>query len=65
MLKQGLREKPEERIHIFYILASHGMMKSGRQVVLINEFNKRISFYKLWQIEFNIRDIADLFPNSY
>ena len=37
----------------------------GRQVVLLNEWDKRSSFYKKWGIEGEIRDIAWHFPNSY
>ena len=60
-----LRENPNEKILIVFILAGHGMQMAGKQVVLLNEFNRGTAFYKFWGIEGQIRATAELFPNSY
>lgn len=39
---------PDKKFLIFYVLAGHGMMVSGRQNMLINEFDPNKSFYKMW-----------------
>ena len=45
-IKIRLRDHPEELYLIFYILAGHGMSSAGRQMLLINEFDKSRGFYK-------------------
>ena len=50
-LLKKLRNNPKEKILIVFVLAGHGMQMSGKQVLLINEFNKYTGFYKFWGIE--------------
>ena len=58
-------DNPDKNYLIVYVLASHGIQSSGKQIVLLNEFNKGTGFYKAWGIEQDIRDVAEMFPNSY
>ena len=60
-----LKNNPEAKVLIVFVLAGHGMQVSGKQVVLLNEFNASSGFYKFWGIEEQIRSVAELFPNSY
>ena len=49
------KEKPLETILILVLFAGHGMINDGRQVLLVNEFDKSKTFYKLIGAEENIR----------
>ena len=64
-LKKALAAHPEDKYLIFYCLAGHGMVAAGEQQLLINEYKKQTTFYKMIGIEADIRDIAKKFPNSY
>ena len=64
-LKMRLKNNPDKKFVIFYILAGHGMVKEGRVIVLINEFYKSATFYKMWCVEADIRKISFEFRNSY
>ena len=48
-----------------FALAGHGIQLDGRQTILINEFDKRSGFYKMWSIETNIRNWASRNTNTY
>ena len=50
---------------VIYIFACHGIQESGSQGVVVNEFDKRTEFYKIWKAEAMIRTFAKMFPNSY
>ena len=41
------------------------MQDSGRQVVLLNDFDEKTGFYRRWQIEFDVRDRAKDYRNTY
>ena len=60
-----LRNNPERNYFIFYLLAGHGMIVNGSQAVLLNQFDKSPTFYKIWAVEADIRDIAIRYSNSY
>ena len=64
-IKNRLKENPDKKYLIVYVLAGHGIQSAGRQVVLMNEFHKRTGFYKFWGIEGDIRDIARKYQNSF
>ena len=59
------KEKPLETILIMCLFAGHGMINDGRQVLLINEFDKSKTFYKTIGAEENIRMAAQNFQNAY
>ena len=56
---------PNELVLIMCLFASHGMIREGRQVILINEFDKTAGFYKLLGVEENIRLAAKASNNAY
>ena len=64
-IKKRCRESPAENFLIVYVLASHGMIVDGQQVVLLNQFDERTRYYKMWSAERDIREIAETFANSY
>ena len=64
-LNKRARVNPEKKILIVFALAAHGMQDSGRQVVLLNDFNEKIGFFRRWQVEFDIRDRASAYRNTY
>ena len=47
-IMKRLKKKPDLGFLINFLLAGHGMQKNGMQIVLINEFDKTESFYKVW-----------------
>ena len=64
-IRAHLRKNPHKNYFYFYLLAGHGMVISGSQAVLLNEFNKSTTFYKFWGVESDIRYIAENYSNSY
>ena len=64
-LNKRARVNPEKKILIVFALASHGMQDSGRQVVLLNDFNAKKGFFNTWQVEHDIRDRASAYKNTY
>ena len=48
-----------------YFFAGHGVQDMGQQTLVINEYDKGTTFYKLWRVEAMIRMFAALFPRSY
>ena len=64
-IKKHLQNTPEVNSFIFYCVAGHGMVAAGEQQLLINEYKKQTTFYKMVGIEADIRDMAKKFPNSY
>ena len=56
---------PNELVFILCLFASHGMIRDGRQVILVNEYDKTTGFYNLLGVEENIRMAARMSSNSY
>ena len=50
---------------IVYVIAGHGITSSGKQMVVLNQFDKSTRFYKMWGIEGIIRSITSMFKNTY
>ena len=50
-IRSRIMSNPEKNYLVIYMLAGHGMISTGKQVMLLNEFNKNTGFYKLWGIE--------------
>ena len=49
---------PEKTVLALSCFASHGMIFSGRQVILLNEFDSAKGFYKIFGVEEIIRLLA-------
>ena len=64
-IRQRIANNPDKNYLVVYVLAGHGMIAAGKQVMLLNEFNKSTGFYKFWGIEGEVRGIAQKHPNSY
>ena len=64
-LAKRIKARPDETFLIVYALAGHGMQCNGRQVLLVNDFDKKIAFYKMWGVENDIRTSARNNRNSY
>ena len=58
-------DEPNTNFLIVYVFAGHGMDAFGKQVMLLNEYNKKTGFYRMFGAEAEIRDIASKYPNSY
>ena len=56
---------PQETVLALSCFASHGMIRDGRQVILVNEFLSGNGFYKIFGVEENVRQMAQKFPNAY
>ena len=64
-LRKLLFDAGDERIAIIYCFASHGGMRGGLQTVVVDEFDKRGRYFRLWQVEAMIRNLARKFPRSF
>ena len=60
-----LKASPDKKFLLIYALAGHGMQMDGRQVVLINTYDKKTGFYRIWGIETDIRNLAKNNSNAY
>ena len=47
-IMRRLQKNPDKGHLINFLLASHGMQKHGAQIVLINEFDTKARFYKVF-----------------
>ena len=64
-LSNRIKTHPNETFLIIYALAGHGMQVNGRQVLLVNDFDKNTAFYRMWGVENDIRTSAKNNHNSY
>ena len=64
-IAKRLKARPDKTFLLVYALAGHGMQMDGRQIVLINTFDKKTGFYRVWGIEAEIRKYAKNNKNSY
>ena len=64
-IAKRLKASPDKTFLLLYALAGHGIQLDGRQVVLINTFDKKTGFYRIWGIEAEIRKYAKDNANAY
>ena len=64
-IKKRIKKTPDNTFVLVFALAGHGMQMDGRQIVLINQYDKKTRFYKLWSIEADIRGMAKNNTNAY
>ena len=50
-LNQLVKRNPHEIVFALSCYASHGMIMDGRQFILVNEFDSKKGFYKLYAAE--------------
>ena len=58
-LSMGNESNPLTNYMIIYHFAGRGVLNSGQQYFVLNEFDKEKKFYKLLPAEERIRDLAD------
>ena len=46
-----MEEKPHQTVLVLSCYSSHGMIQDGRQVILVNEFDSKRGFYRLFAAE--------------
>ena len=59
------RDHPERNYLFFFVLAGHGIVLKGGQSMLLNEVRANGNFYRCWNVELDIRNIAAEYRNSY
>ena len=64
-VKKRVRVNPDKKVLIVLAMAGHGMQMDGRQIVLVNTFNRKRNFYEFWPVEADVRDISGKYRNSY
>ena len=64
-IKKRVRELPDKNFLIVFCVAGYSMQIGGHEVVLVNEFDGRSTFYKFCSVEKDVRLIAELFKNTY
>ena len=60
-----LRKSPDQNFLIIFCYAGHNMQKNGKHIFLFNEFDESTKFYKVIDVEDNVRNFAQLYKNSY
>ena len=63
--KMEIVASPETKFLVIFAIAGHGMQMDGRQIAVVNEFDKRTGHYKKWNVEHDIRLIAERNRNVY
>ena len=64
-LMNTFKQEPDEKILNLYLVASHGMVAAGQQTVVVDEYDAKTRFYRLFTIEYWIRKFAKDFPNTH
>ena len=64
-LSKLAKNNPNEMILALFCYASHGMIKDGRQVIILNDCSEKESFYRSFGAEENMRTGARTFSNAY
>ena len=64
-LRKSKKSKPIEKYLIFFLFATHGILKDGKQFIFVNEFNHNQDYYYRIAIESKLRSWASIFPHSY
>ena len=60
-----VKNNPDERVLIIYVVAGRGMQLNGFQGALLNQFDSKKGWYKFWGVEGMIRVIVKNYPNTY
>ena len=64
-MKKRCKNNPDKRFLFIFVLAGHGILQRGEQILLVNEFSNNTKFYKVWPAEADIRKLASTYSNSY
>ena len=58
-------EREGQNILFVWLIAGHGIEVNGQQMFVLNEFDKKSGFNKLYPIEGKIRSFSSKFGNSF
>ena len=58
-------KEPDTSVFIVYLFACHGVQREGKQCAVVNEYDKRTGFYRLYPAEDDVRRLSKKYPNSY
>ena len=64
-LDKTFRMNPDKLILLMHCYAGHGLSKDGRQVLLINKYDRENKFYKYLPAEIEIRMMAKNHRQTY
>ena len=64
-LMRSFKEEPEKKILNLYLVASHGVVDTGQQNIVVNVYDKLGRWYKRFPFEYWIRKFAKDYPNTY
>ena len=64
-LGKQFKQNPEINYVVIFVVAGHGMNERGQQIMLINEFNPKTNWYKMFNLEQFIRTFAESYQNTY
>ena len=64
-LKEAEEERPSEKYLVICLFATHGVIKGGTQQIIVNEYDRRTKFYRLFPAEKNMSNLAMNLSNSY
>ena len=54
-----------EKYLIFFLFSTHGILRDGTQCIVLNEYDKKTQYYKMYLVEKKLRFWAEIYPNLY
>ena len=64
-LRAAKKSSPQEKHLLFVFFASHGILRDGTQWIVLNEYDKKKEYYKLFGAELKMRSWAEIYPSTY
>ena len=64
-LTKLFKENPDRKYVILALFASHGIVESGSQCVVVPEYSSKHHWYKKWSVEETFRQFAKSYSNTY
>ena len=64
-LRKYFKETPDTKTAMIWFFAMHGGSLEAQQCVLIDEYDPKTKFYRIWQVEALIRDLSKKHSNSF
>ena len=56
---------PSKNFMVFVMIDAYGLVKDGKQHILLSDYDPQTKFYKMFNVEYHIRWIADELKNAY
>ena len=64
-LKSGKAAIPPVNYLVIFLFACHGVLLEGTTHILLNEYDEKTGYYKLFPAEKKLRTYAETYPNAY